>query len=173
MTFELPHRVESQPADMPSAWWMSAHKLVALFEASKAAFMAMAALGCLSLLHRDVHTLAVRGLEVFHFNLAGHYPQLLLRAADFVTDGWLWALAAALVVDSALRFAEAYGLWEQRKWAEWLAVISGGIYLPFEIYELAIGFNTLKLSAFILNVAIIAYMGRTLMLRHAASHNPA
>lgn len=35
-----------------------------------------------------------------------------------------------------MRFVEAYGLWRERRWANWLAAISEGIYLPVEIYEL-------------------------------------
>ncbi len=154
-----------------SAHWFSGHKLVALFEGSKAALMAVVALGCLSLLHRDIHALAVRCLVALHFNPASHYPQLLLHAARHLTDGWLWALAFAMAADSILRFTEAYGLWKQRRWAEWLAVISAGIYLPFEIYELAIGFNWVKLSAFTLNLAIILYLGRALMVRHVGRNS--
>jgi hypothetical protein len=32
------------------------------------------------------------------------------------------------------RFLEAYGLWNQRRWGEWLSVVTGAIYLPFELY---------------------------------------
>ncbi len=28
---------------------------------------------------------------------------------------------------------EAYGLWNELHWAEWFAVISGAIYVPFEV----------------------------------------
>ena len=45
---------------------------------------------------------------------------------------------------SAIRFTEAYGLWRERRWAEWLSAVSGAIYLPFEIYELAGGITPLK-----------------------------
>jgi uncharacterized membrane protein (DUF2068 family) len=34
---------------------------------------------------------------------------------------------------AAIRLAEGYGLWLGKHWAEWLAVISAGLYLPFEI----------------------------------------
>ncbi len=41
------------------------------------------------------------------------------------------------LVYSAIRFAEATGLWLEKQWAEWFALISGCLYLPIEIYELA------------------------------------
>ncbi|MCZ7627423.1 MAG: DUF2127 domain-containing protein [Candidatus Methylomirabilis sp.] len=40
---------------------------------------------------------------------------------------------------ASVRFVEAYGLWLERRWAEWFAAVSGGIYIPFEIYELLYG----------------------------------
>ena len=35
-----------------------------------------------------------------------------------------------------LRFIEAYGLWYIRPWAEWMAIASGSIYIPFEVADL-------------------------------------
>jgi uncharacterized membrane protein (DUF2068 family) len=57
-----------------------------------------------------------------------------------------------------IRFAEAYGLWFKRRWGEWIAALSGGIYVPFEIYELWRGFSAIKLAALVLNVLVVAYM---------------
>lgn len=141
------------------------HKLVAIYEGGKAVGMVVIGLGCLSLVHRDVHEIAVRWLEQMRFNPATHYPQLFLRATTWLTDGWLRALGVAMLADAILRFAEAYGLWNQRRWAEWLAVLSGSLYFPFELYELARGFTGLKLSALLLNIVIVAYMGWALFRR--------
>ena len=44
------------------------------------------------------------------------------------------SLVASIYV--ILRFIEAYGLWYVRPWAEWLAIASGSIYIPFEIADL-------------------------------------
>ena len=63
------------------------------------------------------------------------------------------ALAYAL-----LRFAEAYGLWFQRRWGAWIAAVSGGIYVPVESYELARGVTWVRVSALVLNAAVVAYM---------------
>ena len=64
-----------------------------------------------------------------------------------------------------LRLAEAYGLWFGRRWAEWIAALSGGVYVPVEIYELARGYSTVKLSALFLNALVVAYMGFLLLRR--------
>ncbi|HET6425535.1 MAG TPA: DUF2127 domain-containing protein [Planctomycetaceae bacterium] len=141
------------------------HKLVAIYEGGKAVGMVVIGLGCLSLVHRDVHEVAVRSLELLRFNPASHYPRLFLQATTGLTDGWLRVLGGAMLADAVLRFAEAWGLWNQRRWAEWLAVISGSLYFPFEIYELARGFTGLKFSVLLFNIVIVAYMGWALYRR--------
>ncbi len=57
-----------------------------------------------------------------------------------------------------VRFVEAYGLWQGRRWAEWLAALSAGIYLPFEIYELSKSATWILISAFVTNILVIVVM---------------
>jgi len=71
-------------------------------------------------------------------------------------------LAALALTYSCVRFIEAYGLWHNRTWAKWFAALSGGIYVPFELYELYLGVNGVKAVALVLNVAVVAYMVRSL-----------
>ena len=56
------------------------------------------------------------------------------------------------------RFIEAYGLWHMRVWAEWFALLSGGIYLPWEILELIERPTRLHWALFLSNVVIVSYM---------------
>jgi uncharacterized membrane protein (DUF2068 family) len=53
---------------------------------------------------------------------------------------------------------EAYGLWNARAWAEWIALISGTIYLPFEIYKVIYRQNLFHISVLLINLAIVLYM---------------
>ena len=57
-----------------------------------------------------------------------------------------------------LRFIEAYGLWYVRPWAEWLAIGSGGIYIPFEAVDFIHRPNWFRLVVIMVNVAIVLYM---------------
>jgi uncharacterized membrane protein (DUF2068 family) len=61
-------------------------------------------------------------------------------------------------VYSALRFIEGYGLWNARVWAEWLALLSGTIYLPWEIRALIHRPSPLHWAFLLINLAIIAYI---------------
>ncbi|NDH52090.1 MAG: DUF2127 domain-containing protein [Betaproteobacteria bacterium] len=57
-----------------------------------------------------------------------------------------------------IRLAEAYGLWYAKAWAEWLAALSGAIYLPIELFELYQGATWLGLAVLLLNVLVVAIM---------------
>ena len=57
-----------------------------------------------------------------------------------------------------IRFAEAAGLWLEKQWAEWFALISGCLYLPIEIYELAHHATPIKWAIFATNLLIVAYL---------------
>ena len=53
---------------------------------------------------------------------------------------------------------EAFGLWYQRRWAEYLTFLVTTSLLPLEIYELAHSLSPLKLLTFVINVAVVAYL---------------
>jgi len=97
-------------------------------------------------------------LEWLHISPDAHYAQVFLNLADQVTDSKIWFVALGALAYSSLRFAEAYGLWRERAWAEWLALVSGAIYLPFEIVELARRPDWIRLIIFLVNLAVVLYM---------------
>ena len=53
---------------------------------------------------------------------------------------------------------EAVGLWYQKRWAEYLTFIVTASLLPLEIYELAQRLTAFKILAFVINVAVVAYL---------------
>jgi uncharacterized membrane protein (DUF2068 family) len=142
---------------------LSGMRLVAVFEAGKGALVLLAGLGLLTLIHRDVQAVAEHIVRMGHLNPASHYPQIFIEAASRVTDGRLWAMAAAAGMYSVVRMVEAYGLWHERRWAEWFALVAGGMYLPLEIFELFHRFTWVKVGVLTTNVLIVAYMAYALL----------
>jgi uncharacterized membrane protein (DUF2068 family) len=57
-----------------------------------------------------------------------------------------------------VRFTEAWGLWNRRVWAEWFALLSGALYLPWEIFKLVELPNWWHVGVFLLNIAILLYI---------------
>ena len=63
-----------------------------------------------------------------------------------------------ILVYAAVEGVEAVGLWYQRRWAEYLTFIVTASLLPVEVYELANRLSPLKILAFVINVAVVAYL---------------
>jgi len=73
-----------------------------------------------------------------------------------VTTLRLIGVAAALY--ALLEGAEAYGLWFQRRWAEYLTFVATALFLPYELYELSRKITILRIGALVVNVAILLYL---------------
>lgn len=137
-------------------------RVVAAFEAGKGLLVLIAGFGLLEAVHRGAQSVAEAFVERMHLNPANDYPRIFLQLAENISDERLRWLAGLAALYTSVRFAEAYGLWFGRRWAEWFAALSGGVYIPIEIYELALGVTWVKLTAFVVNVGIVAYMAYTL-----------
>jgi uncharacterized membrane protein (DUF2068 family) len=133
-------------------------RVVSIFEATKGLLVFLAGFGVLAYLHRDLHLAAMRLVRHFHLNPASRYPQIFLDLADHVTDGQLWFMALCAVLYAVARFAEAYGLWYERRWAEWFGLLTGGMYVPLELFEIMRGVTWPKVTLLIVNAAIVAYL---------------
>ena len=139
-----------------------AMQAVALMEAVKGLIVLGAGFGLLTLLHRDVAHIAVSLVTRLHIDPEQHYAGVFLEAAEHVTDTKLWIGAALALLYSAIRLSEGYGLWFERRWAEWLGVVSGGIYVPVEVYELWHKPSWIKAATLALNMTVVLYLVWTL-----------
>jgi uncharacterized membrane protein (DUF2068 family) len=81
-----------------------------------------------------------------------------MRAAGRMMDANVLTVLGIATVYSCLRFIEAYGLWWQRVWAEWLAIISGAIYLPYELYKLVRKPTALHWAILLINICVVLYI---------------
>ena len=140
-------------------------RTVALFEAAKGALALAAGLGLLSLLHRDVAQLAHALVHHLHLNPDWRLIQDFLRQSDELSRSRELMLAAGAALYASVRFVEAWGLWFQRRWAEWFAAVSGAVYVPFELRELLVRPGWLSVLLLLANLAVVGVMVRALWLR--------
>ena len=133
-------------------------RVVAAFELVKGVFVMLIGLSAILLVHKDLWLIAESLLALFHVNTDRRWAQAFLDFADNLTDARLWAAAQLAFSYTALRFAEAYGLWKQRTWAEWLAFISGTLLLPLEIRGLMRGITVIRSTLLVANLGIVIYM---------------
>ena len=131
---------------------------VAVFEALKGLVVLLAGFGLLHFVHRDLQSTAEELVRHSHLNPAHHYPRIFIEAASRASSSRIRLLASMAFLYSAVRFVEAYGLWYLKAWAEWFAIISGSIYVPIELYELAKHATLVRATVLIANLAIVIYL---------------
>lgn len=133
-------------------------RAVAILEAAKGTLVLLVGFGLLSIGHDALERFAERLVNHAHLNPAARYSDIFIYVASHLHGVSVALLAAAAFGYAGIRLSEAYGLWRERRWAEWLAAWSGGIYIPFELYEISMRVTVLKVGALLLNVAIVAFM---------------
>jgi uncharacterized membrane protein (DUF2068 family) len=141
---------------------------IAVFEAAKGVLVLLAGFGIVAIIPKDSQVIAERLVRRMHLNPASHYPRIFIDAASRVTDVQLWWLAGGALVYAVFRLTEAYGLWKERTWAEWLAIISCGLYLPLEIYEIIRRITVLRVSLLLVNLAIVIFLAYALKASRGA-----
>ena len=58
-----------------------------------------------------------------------------------------------------VRFSEAYGLWHERRWGEWLGALSAALYVPFELRHFLHRPTVASAVVIAINVAVVGYLG--------------
>jgi uncharacterized membrane protein (DUF2068 family) len=133
-------------------------RTVATIELTKGLVVVLAGLGLLSMRHRNIWGVAESFLEFFHVNPYHHYVGVFIDLVSRISDVRLWKIALVASIYAILRFVEAFGLWYALPWAEWMAAITGGIYIPFEAADLIRRVTWFRLLVLVINSAIVLYM---------------
>ena len=82
----------------------------------------------------------------------------LLDAFLEVTPHTLWIIGIALIAYGALQLTECFGLWYQKRWAEYLTVIATSAFIPIEVYELMHSITFIKAGALVVNVVAVIWL---------------
>jgi|SRR5579871_6549737 len=135
-------------------------RTVAFLEALKGVIALLVALAFIHMVRRDVDfgDIAERILHFLHIGLHHRLAQQFLNAADKLSDTRVATVLAIAVAYATLRFVEGYGLWKQRAWAEWLAIISGCLYIPFEVERLVLHPNEIHWIVLAINILVVLYI---------------
>ena len=141
-------------------------RALAVFESIKGIAVLLFGLGLLSLIGRDVQETVDTYMRWLHLDPAWHWTKFLVTKASNLNDVELRRLAVLTFAYATFRFVEAYGLWFEYLWAEWLAVISATIYLPWEIRHLFHKASVQGFAVLIGNLIIIAYLAYVLWDNH-------
>ena len=94
------------------------------------------------------------GFDVSHSKLL-----VLIHHALAISPRWLTILTIGLPVYAVIELVESVGLWLGQRWGEYFAMVATSLFLPLEVYELALGHITwLKVAAFVINLLLVIYL---------------
>ena len=135
-------------------------RMVAVIEFLKGLLVVCAGLIFLEVIRKDydLEDAAQNLLYYLHIDPDRRLSQVFVHAAARLMDADVRLVLGFAFVYAAGRFIESYGLWRQRVWAEWLAIISGAVYLPFELYKLITKPTTVHWLILLVNLAIVIYI---------------
>ncbi|HEX4807607.1 MAG TPA: DUF2127 domain-containing protein [Bryobacteraceae bacterium] len=151
-------RQRLEPSGIDERSSHAALRAIATVEIVKGAAVLLIGFGLLTLLHKDVQIEAESLLIHLHINPDRRLSQAFLDAAANVTSARLWAYSAACAIYAAVRFTEGYGLWHSRVWAEWFALLSGAMYLPWEVLKVMEHPSPIHWSLLLINLVVVGYM---------------
>jgi uncharacterized membrane protein (DUF2068 family) len=144
--------------------WTVLHVL-AVVEACKGLLVLVVGLGLLAFIHRDLEAQAEEIVRFFHMDPARQIPRVFIETAAHLENPHLWLLSLAAFGYTAVKGVEAFGLWFDRAWAEWFAVVSLAAFIPFEIFELLKRPTPVRGTVLAINIGIAAYLSVLVYLR--------
>jgi uncharacterized membrane protein (DUF2068 family) len=135
-------------------------RTVASIEFIKGLLVLAASFGFIEIIRKniDVEDAAQNLLYFLHIDPDRRLSQAFIDAAGRMMDANVATVLAIALVYSSLRFIEAYGLWRARVWAEWLAIVSGAVYLPFELYNLIRRPTLAHWVILLVNIVVVLYI---------------
>ena len=136
--------------------------LIATFKLFKATILILIGLGALRLVHRDAEETARTIVNHFRGDPDNHRLHALLARLTALSPRRLEALGIGSFIYAGLFLTEGIGLILQKRWAEWLTVLSSAGFLPLELYEVIAHANWRRLLVLAINIAIVVYLVREL-----------
>jgi uncharacterized membrane protein (DUF2068 family) len=133
---------------------------IAAVEITKGILVLIGAAALIVLIRRDVdfQDLALSVLNFLHIDPDRKLAEKFIDAVGHASEMHASVIGLLAGLYSAIRFIEGYGLWFARIWAEWMALISGTIYLPFEIRAILHRSTWLHWTFLLTNLIILAYI---------------
>jgi uncharacterized membrane protein (DUF2068 family) len=139
--------------------------LIGLFKLLKAILLLIAGVGALKLLHKDVAATVTHWTQVLRVDPDNRHVHKLLEKLFRISPKQMKELSAGTFFYAALFATEGIGLLLHRRWAEYFTIVTTGLLLPLEIYELAHHFTVTKLVVLIVNALIVVYLARRVRKR--------
>ena len=139
-------------------------RLVAIYKFTKTAILIVLGLATMRLVKPEVSA----AFEQWVLELpVGYIQRVSEKFLDWISGpgpNRVVILGVGLFAYATLFLVEGVGLWQQRRWAEWLTVVATGTLIPIEIYECVAHPTLIPFVLLLANVSIVWLLAKR--LRH-------
>src|SRR5580704_17444769 len=132
--------------------------LIGLFKLFKALLLIAAGVGAIKLLHKDLSGTVLHWIQLLRVDPDNRFIHRVLVKIFRVTPKHLKELSIGTFLYAGVFLTEGIGLLLRKHWAEYFTIVSTGLFIPLEVYELAKHFTIVKLAVTVINVLIVWYL---------------
>ena len=142
--------------------------VIASFKLLKALLLVAGGLAALKLLQPGFARLVDQWVAALPLDSQRRLAHRFLVRLTGLPASRLHALGIAFFAYAGLFAVEGIGLWQQRRWAEYLTVIATASFVPLEVYELVKDVTLPRTAALLANLLVVAYL--VWVLRRGRGH---
>ncbi|HEX9756651.1 MAG TPA: DUF2127 domain-containing protein [Nitrospiria bacterium] len=135
-------------------------KLIILDRFIVGTLLILLSMGLFNLIGRDLATLVRGFVEALNLDVDNHYIQLSLTYLSLVNNKIVFGISLGIFLYGVLYLIQGYGLHLRKRWAEYLTVVAVGLLIPFEIFEVLQKLTLFRVSALVINIAIVVFLIR-------------
>lgn len=146
-------------------------RLIAAVKIAKGIALFGVSLGLFDLVHRDLSATALHFVQIARISPENHYVELLLVKVGLIEPKTVRLFGELSILEGTIQLVEGFGLWFGAIWAEYVVVISSGLFVPEECIALARHFTWPRVSILTVNAAIFAYVARAVWKRHLSKRS--
>lgn len=132
--------------------------LIALFKLFKGILLVIVAVGALRLVHKDVATVVQHWVDLLRADPDNRFIHRIIVRSFGIQAKQLREISAGTFFYAGILLTEGIGLLMKKHWAEYFTVISTGVFIPLEVYEIVHRFTWVRVGVLLVNVAIVWYL---------------
>lgn len=132
--------------------------LIGLFKLFKALLLIAVGIGAIEFLHKNLSSTVTHWIQILHVDPDNRFIHRILVRIFRVTPKQLKELSVGTFFYAALFTVEGMGLVLRKHWAEYFTIVTTGLFIPLELYELVRHFTAIKLAVTVVNVLIVWYL---------------
>jgi uncharacterized membrane protein (DUF2068 family) len=141
-------------------------RLIAVEKLVKAILLILLGVGALRMVHRDLPKLTLEVVRWVHVDANNQIVHQAIARVARIDARRLREIGVGSFLYAALFLVEGVGLWRDKRWAEYLTVISTSLLIPVEVVEIIRRLTAARIIVLLINIGIVIYLIVRLRQKH-------